>query len=376
MNDSISQADPYEALRGADLGGADLALFDEIVATADARLIDWKPKQRTLGSRMLRAGIAAAAVTAMIAVPTLIANGPDSNGPGTAAPSNEPSKTGPTISTPIRYAAAVIKVAQANPRVLVTEPGWKVRSLEGFGPTSGGITFQLGPDEWHDVQYAGGSSHQNDASQISINWYPADQYENYRRSRSEKGDDLEQKQVLGQDAQVFSYSATDHAALLEPEGKVFLEIRGRLGDRAAFESFLRDDLAKVGVQEWLEAMPASVVTADNEGVAAAAVLVDMPLPPGFDRDSLGSAVALDPYQFGARVTGAVTCGWLAEWTRAHQAGDSAAQQAAVTALGTSRQWKVLQDMDVEGDYPEVIWEYADLIAAGQPPAGYRQALGC
>ena len=28
-------------------------------------------------------------------------------------------------------------------------------------------------------------------------------------------------------------------------------------------------------------------------------------------------------------------------------------------MGTSRQWPVLKEMDAEGDYSEVVWEYAD-----------------
>jgi hypothetical protein len=306
----------------------------------------------------------------------LIAQGSDPARPGSAAPGTSPAQTGPAVVTPIKYASAVVKVARANPRILVTKAGWKVRSVEGFGPTAGQMTFQLGPDKWVDHELPSGSSHENEAPQLSVSWYPASQYDGYLQSRAEKGDDVEQTRVLGQEAQVISYSASDHAVMLPPEGNVFLELRGRVGDRADFTEFLANDLAKVGVREWLAAMPASVVTADNEGAAATAILTDVPLPPGFDRKSVGSAVALDPYQFGAKVTGAVACGWLDEWTRARAAGDTAAQQRAVDAMATSRDWKVLRDMDVEGDYPEVIWQYADAIAAGTSPAGYRSGLGC
>jgi hypothetical protein len=33
-------------------------------------------------------------------------------------------------------------------------------------------------------------------------------------------------------------------------------------------------------------------------------------------------------------------------------------------------------MDERGDYPEVLWEYADQVAAGQVPDGYQGGLGC
>ena len=44
-------------------------------------------------------------------------------------------------------------------------------------------------------------------------------------------------------------------------------------------------------------------------------------------------------------------------------------------MGTSRQWPVLQEMDADGDYPEVVWDYADQVGAGQVPEGYREGLG-
>jgi hypothetical protein len=33
-------------------------------------------------------------------------------------------------------------------------------------------------------------------------------------------------------------------------------------------------------------------------------------------------------------------------------------------------------MDAEGDYPEVVWEMADQVAAGTVPREYEQGLGC
>lgn len=376
LNQLLRDADPYDDRLTQDLGGTDLALLDELVSTPDARLGRQRPA--SLRRSLLTAGVAAAAVTALIAVPTVIANHAARTGPGIAGPTVRPGGTGPATQTvtPITYAAAVIRIARANPRVIVTAAGWKVRNVEGFSPNAGQITFQLGPDHWRDVQYAGGSSHENTAPQFEVTWYPADQYESYRQSRADKGSNLEHVRVLGQDAQLVGYSATDQAVMLPPEGKVFLEMRGGVGDRAAFKTFLAEDLAKVTIRQWLAAMPASVVTADNEGAAAAADLVGVPLPPGFDQTSLGSAVALDPYQFGARVAGAVACGWLDEWTRARTVGDIPAQQRAVVAMATSHNWKVLNDMNAEGDYPEVLWEYADRIAAGLVPQGYRTGLGC
>jgi hypothetical protein len=66
--------------------------------------------------------------------------------------------------------------------------------------------------------------------------------------------------------------------------------------------------------------------------------------------------------------------------------DALAERGAVSALQASHGWKILDEMNAEGDYPEVVWGYADAIAAGKPlegaktasePAdGFKQALGC
>ena len=58
---------------------------------------------------------------------------------------------------------------------------------------------------------------------------------------------------------------------------------------------------------------------------------------------------------------------------------------AAAALATSHQWRVLDEMNTEGDYPEVLWQYADALQADGTVLGgkrltieesYRDALGC
>lgn len=46
------------------------------------------------------------------------------------------------------------------------------------------------------------------------------------------------------------------------------------------------------------------------------------------------------------------------------------------ALRSSHQWRVLHEMNDEGDWPEVFWETADTFAAGKPAQGCVSALGC
>ena len=109
----------------------------------------------------------------------------------------------------------------------------------------------------------------------------------------------------------------------------------------------------------------------------AAMLKDIPIPPGF-RAPAGSDATRDRYQLGAAVAGAVVCGWIERWL----AGDP----KAAAALASSRGWPLLHQMDAEGDFPEVVWQYADAVnGKSAVPGGklgltvdgtYKDALGC
>ncbi len=71
----------------------------------------------------------------------------------------------------------------------------------------------------------------------------------------------------------------------------------------------------------------------------------------------------------------MACAWI------ERGGDEARE-----ALATARRWPILNEMNAEGDYPEVVWQYADAfvtggdVAAGKPGVtvqdSYRDALGC
>lgn len=402
----LRAADPYQS---ADLDGADAALLEEILRQSPvdpairlrARRI--RRGRVTLKSRLAISLATAAAVTAAIAVPMVIAE--QDAPPQAASPGTNAVDAGDGGTAQIRYAAAAVKVAKANPRVLVTAPGWKVRSLGGFSATSGEMTFQHGPDRYRKEPVYGhrmteadkqamakgqnpslgssgpeeivGYSRVNDAPHLSVDWYPRESYGGYLEDRSDQPGSR-WVTVDGKRARLVNYAADDHAVLMAPQGGVFLELRGSgLGDEAAFLKFLAEHVEQVDVPTWLAALPSEMVVADGAQQAMTRILADIPVPPGFERDDvLGDAQALDSYQLGATVTGAVACGWIQEWERARAAGDDAAAQNAADELATSHDWKVLREMDAEGDYPEAIWEYADQVGAGKEPEGYRGGLGC
>jgi len=270
-------------------------------------------------------GVAAAGVLTLIGTGSL--GGDDSSGPA--------------------FAAAAIRVAEANPRLLVTEPGWSVVRADEFEPDSGEMAFSDGDHE------------------LTITWYPARYYDTYYRDRTYVDKTPITFELLGQQTRTVQYGENrdDFATMLPPQGETFVEIRGDLPQdeyRALVESLRPTD-----VETWLAAMPASVVQPVDREAVVDSMLEDMPIPPGLDTEELRSEDAvLDRYQLGARVSGAVACGWLDLWVEATDSGDTAAAQQAVDAMSTSRDWAILEEMESQGGWSQVLWEQADAIAKG------------
>ena len=138
-------------------------------------------------------------------------------------------------------------------------------------------------------------------------------------------------------------------------------------------------------ETWVTLVPA--VLPSQRPAVVDGMLADIPLPPGFDPEAVRASTPAvpGPYHVGADVTGAVACGWIDSWVAARAAGDSAAAQAAVDALATAHDWDVLVEMEAQGDWPGVLWEYADALSTDGPVSGgrpltvtesYANALGC
>ena len=64
----------------------------------------------------------------------------------------------------------------------------------------------------------------------------------------------------------------------------------------------------------------------------------------------GATAFVGRYQLGAKVAGAVVCGWIDR--RQGRRRDGARR---LPRLGAA------EGMDAEGDYPEVVWQYADAL---------------
>ncbi|MET7881145.1 hypothetical protein ABZS52_29950 [Micromonospora profundi] len=351
----VRDADPYRPHTVQHLDGAAQNLLEEIMSTPTLEPVAEPPPakrlrtRRTLLSGLASAGVAAAVLAVIFTGSIMNVDGPD-DPPSTSADN-------PDAAKPISYSAMVLKAAEENPRLLIDQPGWKATTVYGFLEDSGTIRFSKGDQE------------------LEMNWYPANVYGSFHEDRL-RVSKPEPVKVDGWPAELFQYNAGDFAVMLTPREGSFVELRtGGAWTRSAFDQIVAR-VVRVDARTWLAALPAEIITPERAKEQAAKILADVPLPPGFDVTALTDLGPNDPYQFGANVTGRVGCAWISEWLRAKKAGDDAALQRASDALRSSHKWPVLHEMNKEGDWPEVFWEVADKVVAGNPPPGYRGSLGC
>jgi hypothetical protein len=225
------------------------------------------------------------------------------------------------------FAAAAIRVAEANPRLLVTKPGWKIVRADEFEPDSGELTFSDG------------------SRSFEIHWYPARLYEQYLRDRADVSRP-EEGSLLGHRATTVEYSPEEYATMLSPQGQVFIEVRGRLGSRPPYDKILHS-LRPVDVEAWLEAMPPSTVRPEARAKAVDQMLRGIPVPPGFDAAVLRSEDSIaDHSSLAVKVGNAVACSWVESWIVARAAGDGAAVRQAVDAMAGSANWPIVRQTKV------------------------------
>ncbi|MCY1142327.1 hypothetical protein OWR29_30390 [Actinoplanes sp. Pm04-4] len=336
LDRAVRDADPY---RPRDLDGAEQILLEEIMSV---------PSRRPLARRIAVAAAAAAVVTGGLAATALI-NHPE-----------EKTATSPVpvVSAPAKYSTVALRMAEESPRLLVDEPGWKATTAYGFAEQTGTIVYTK----------AGLS--------LEMNWYPGDQYGSYHDDRRDVSSPAPVT-IDGWKGDLFKYSDTRFAVMLQPRDGVFVEL-GTASDGWTRSEFDRVSalIHRVGVETWLEALPPEIVTPEKAAKEAAKVLAGVPMPPGFEITALSDLGTNDHYQFVAGVTGRVGCAWIAEWIRADKAGDQAAKQKAATALRGSSNWKALRQIADEGGWSSVFWEVTSQTAASGPPAGYKDAIGC
>lgn len=340
----VRDADPFRSEVVGHLDGAGPILLEEIMSSSPAT------SKRAQTRRLIIAAAAAVVLLGILGAAAVFRG---------SAPVEHPRAAPPATSAPATraYSAFVLRAAEQNPRLLIDEPGWKVTSVYGFAEKRGTIGFAKG------------------ALSLEMNWYAAADYAGYYDSRQHVSAP-EPVTVAGRPGNRFTYSDHDWAIMLKPKDGTFVELRtGGTWKRAGFDATVAH-IVQADVRTWLAALPPETVTPDEADGAADRILAGIPLPPNFDRSKLATLGTNDPYQFGVGVTSLVGCGWIAEWQRADKAGDKAARARAVQAMAGSHQWKVLNDMNAEGDWPESFWQIGDKMAAGADPTGYGSGIGC
>jgi hypothetical protein len=223
-----------------------------------------------------------------------------------------------------------------------------------------------------------------DTSAAQLTWYDG-ALQPWIKDRAASAERTATASVLGTTAHVYQYEGgtpghRDITALFRYDGRV-LEFRAGAADIAAFKALLAR-LTRVDTDAWLSAMPASVVKAPNQEIAIEQMLHGITVPPGFDANDVKTAnLTKDRYQLGAAVAGTVACQWFRLWSDARKANDGAAEREAVAAMATAKDWPILDEMTRDGDYPDVLLEYAAAMPSGQwygrPLLGdVNSGLGC
>ncbi len=237
------------------------------------------------------------------------------------------------------------------PRLLIDDPAWViVRYDEQRGLMEDGV------GEYHFAETEFVSS--VGSADLRMNSGGPDSLASLIADREDAGPRLDDASALGQPVAVVRYGAADdYAAMWLLDGVVY-EVRAQV-DEDSLRGLL-DTLEFVHPETWKAALPDSAIT-DRE-TAVREMLTGLPLPDGFDIERLFDGDVQDRYQLGARVAGTVACSWFEQWNTATQSGDDNGRSDALDALQTSREWPVLLQMDVSGDYPEVLWDYVDAAA--------------
>jgi hypothetical protein len=264
------------------------------------------------------------------------------------------------------YGAALVRFAENSPRLLVGANSWHVTRADEENASTGEMTFAAGT-QWLDVVWVDGAT-SKDSDKFDLT-------------------PVGSAEIDGANAYVGYYGPSGGGTSEDKEfeaiwsvGDQALDARGVFATRADFLA-VATTLYRVDVDTWLSALPASVVDPSSRAAVIEEMLADVPQPAGFDVDKLAtSSQVSDRYQLGAKVIGAVSCGWMHQW--AH--GDPAERQEAGAAMATSHDWSILKEMQADGDYPDVVWEIADAmngaplrITPGETLETWSQpALGC
>lgn len=263
------------------------------------------------------------------------------------------------LLAPVAVAAAVA--------VLVVLGGSADREVPAQAPTAadtgvprlllGGGWEVTRVDEWK--RDAGEMTFKRDGRTLELTWAPADSTDIGAKPGMQR--ELEFGAPGGVPATVWRYEGSDDFVATWRDDDTTLMARGPAASAAGFAGLVQS-LREVGMDEWRRALPDRAVRPGDQRAAVEKMVGEIPLPPGVDLGRLGDAATTrDRYQLVATVAGTIACGWIAAWADAKASSDDAMRNRAEAVLAGARDWPLLHSIDAEGDYPEVLWEYADAV---------------
>lgn len=188
-------------------------------------------------------------------------------------------------------------------RVLLDAPGWRLESIDD-----------------------GSATYRGDGPTLEINVYPAAQWASRSADLADLGTPVPTT-VLGRDASVFAYAASDHVAVRAPAGSTFVTVRAQGLDAGGFDALLTR----------LVPAPAVAPTPTGLGPADRDALVarwqdGLSMPSGVDYLDPHLAGVTPEQSTAVTVLRGVACGWVRDWASAARADDDRARDAAVAAV--------------------------------------------
>lgn len=329
IDDVVSAANPVADGGLARLGLADFEL-DLRVAVAG------EPRLRSMGStpsrRRSRRPLLAVVALALLLGFVVLFETRDLGSPD------------PTVT----YSEAAVAVAEANPRLLVGAPGWKVVDAGDFSVGEGEMEFS------------------KDGHRLDLYWYPAYSYPGYVRDRRQVSPPLHWR-LLGRSASTFDYGRGEYETLLAPRGQAFVAVRGRFRSLDAYRALI-GTLHPVPVDTWLAAMPPRVVRPATRSAVVDRMLRGVPVPDGFDRSALQEgSVVTDHYALTVEVADEVSCAWVEQWLSAQASGDPEGAAAAVAGMSAVARSPLVERMDAlqPGGWSENIRSAARELRSGR-----------
>jgi hypothetical protein len=234
-----------------------------------------------------------------------------------------------------------------------------------------------------------------------VQWYPANLYDSYLADRRD-GTVEREVELLGQSGLEFTEKLEDlpegdnetpltydgdlpagqtaggsgHRVytILPAVGDYFLMIDSYTADKASFDEVI-SSLTRVDETAWEQVLDGAAVTEAEGETFLAEAMQDVPMPDGVEVTVDDLDLPQSPYQARAAFSAPVLCGWAEQYL----GGD---EQALETLRGSS-EWPVLQAMEPEGDYAEVVAWSIERLAIGTTDKGgpftlehFEQALGC